>query len=88
MRSAGSSQLAILVILAACGEPKQAAAPEAAPAEEAPAAAQPAAPAPPAVAQPASVLLEIYAEASAEAASGGRGMLSFQGKSIPYWSPG
>jgi hypothetical protein len=87
MRPARISRLAILLLLvaalAACGESKDAAAPEAAPAEEAPAAAQPAAPAPAAVAQPASIHLEIFAAGSPEAGSGGSGTLSFQGKSYP-----
>jgi hypothetical protein len=86
MRSTRLPQLAILVILAAalaaCGESQQAPAPadekpaEAAPAAQAP---EPAPPPPAPIAQPASIHLEIFAEA----ASGGRGTLSFQGESHP-----
>jgi predicted small lipoprotein YifL len=89
MRLTRFSQLAILVMLAAalaaCGGEQEAAAPEAAPTEAAPATPPPAPAAdqPAPVAQPASILIEIFAAGSAEAASGGRGMVTFQGKSHP-----
>jgi hypothetical protein len=93
MRSARRSLILILATLAAalaaCGESRETPSPAETPAPAAEAPAPPPTPAPMAeappapVAQPASIHLEIFAEGTPEAASGGRGTLSFQGEIHP-----